>query len=273
MGTSASHNGPKSGVSFDPPWLDDIDPSVSGDIDTPPLQNPDKILEVPAVAPRARFSSARRSMGDYIKSGNKHSLAKSLGNYSRTGMGGSKKLASRMHHSAVIASNIYSSFSALREGAESTISGIIDRYKSTGSDVYAFIDAIADAICGNGGSLDEISSKDSVSSALSDLFEEKPSVDIAALSDDDVWSLVSSFLSYEAFTRVQLDVCQGFETKDIPLADRMNRLNDMREYLESEISIQINSLRNELADKPTSDLNSIMSKAIEMTFKVFEDTV
>ena len=29
MGTSASSNGPGSGVSLDPPWLDDIDESTS----------------------------------------------------------------------------------------------------------------------------------------------------------------------------------------------------------------------------------------------------
>ena len=68
---------------------------------------------------------------------------------------------------------------------------------------------------------------------------------------------------------------QGFiaEIKDIPLADRVNRLNDMREYLESEISAQVNVIRSELGNNSRSDLHNVMMTAIERTFEVFEVTV
>ena len=267
MGTSASHGGPKSGVSFDPPWLDDIDNPEA------PEQNPQTAPEAPLLAPPARFRSARQNMGDYIKSGSRESLKKSLGHYSRTGMGGSRNVANRMRHSASVASKLYSSFSSLREGNEPTISSIISNYRAENTDVYGLIDAIAGYICGDGGSLDETSPINSVSSALSDLFDKNPDIDITALSDDSVWSLVSSFLSYEAFSKIQLDIGQGFETKDIPLADCVIRLNDMREYLESEISSQVNVIRSELGNKPPSDLHNVMMTAIERTFKVFEVTV
>ena len=108
---------------------------------------------------------------------------------------------------------------------------------------------------------------------MSDLFDNNPDIDITALSDDNVWSLVSSFLSYEAFSKIQLDIGQGFEAKDIPLADRVNRLNDMREYLESEISAQVNVIRSELGNNSRSDLHNVMMTAIERTFEVFEVTV
>lgn len=270
MGTSASHNGPKSGVSFDPPWLDDID---NQDVPADPTQNPQPAPVLPPLAPPARFKSARRSMGDYIRSGSREYLAKSLGHYSRTGMGGARNVANHMRHSASIASKLYSSFSSLREGNEPTISSIISNYRAANADVYGLIDAIAEYICADGGSLDETSPKDSVSSALSDLFDKSPDVDITNLSDDSVWSLVSSFLGYEAFSKVQLYIGQGFETNDVSLTDRITRLNDMREYLESEISSQIGVIRNEIGDKPPSDLQKVMMTAIERTFKVFEVTV
>lgn len=262
MGTSASHKGPKHGVSFDPPWLNDID-----DIEKPaaPMPNPQTPL-----APPARFRSARSNMGNYVRTGDKEFLAKSLGNYSRTGMGGSRNVANRMRYSANIASKIYSSFSSLRERNEPEISSIINSYRNANADVYSLIDAIAEYICGDGGSLDETSSIGSVSSALSDLFDENPDVDITALSDDDIWSLVSSFLGYEAFSRIQLDIGRGFETNDVPLDDRVMRLRDMREYLDSEISSQINIIRNEIVNKSLVDLQRIMTVAIERTFTVFE---
>ena len=270
MGTSASHNGPKSGVSFDPPWLNDID---SPETPVSPLQNPQLAPAVLPLAPPARFKSARTSMGDYIRSGSQESLTKSLGHYSRTGMGGAQNVASRMRHSASVASKLYSSFSSLRQGNEPTISNIISNYRAANTDVYGLIDAIAEYICTNGGSLDETSPKDSVFLALSDLFDKNPDVDITALSDDSVWSLVSSFLGYEAFSRIQLDIGQGFETNDVSLTDRVTRLNDMREYLESEISSQINVIRNEIGNKLPSDLQKVMMTAVERTFKVFEVTV
>lgn len=269
MGTSASHSGPKPGVSFDPPWLDDIDNPETLEV---PKQSPKEAPVAPLLAPPARFRSARQNLGDYIKSGSRESLRKSLGHYSRTGMGGARNVANRMRHSASIASKLYSSFSLLREGNEPTISSIISSYRTEKTDVYGMIDAIAGFICGDGGSLDETSPINSVSSALSDLFDKNPDIDIAALSDDNVWSLVSSFLSYEAFSKIQLDIGQGFEAKDIPLADRITRLNDMREYLESEISSQVNDIRSELGAKLPSNLQNVMMTAIERTFKVFEVT-
>lgn len=271
MGTSASHSGPKSGVSFDPPWLDDIDDNPEAP--AAPEKKPQETPEAPLLAPPARFRSARQNLGDYIKSGSRDSLKKSLGHYSRTGMGGARNVANRMRHSASIASKLYSSFSSLREGNEPTISSIISNYRTENTDLYGMIDAIAGYICGDGGSLDETSPINSVSSALSDLFDKNPDIDIAALSDDNVWSLVSSFLSYEAFSKIQLDIGQGFEAKDIPLADRVTRLNDMREYLESEISSQVNVIRGGLGNKPPSDLHDVMMTAIERTFEVFEVTV
>lgn len=270
MGTSASHSGPKSGVSFDPPWLDDID---SPEMPVAPSQNPQETPNVPSLALPARFGSARRNLGDYIKSGNRDSLKKALGHYSHTGMGGSRNVANRMRHSAKIASRLFTSFSSLREGNEPTISNIILNYRIENIDVYAMIDAISRHICGDGGSLDETSPINSVSSALSDLFDKNPDIDITALSDDNIWSLVSSFLSYEAFSRIQLDIGQGFEAKDIPLADRISRLHDMRDYLESEISSQVISIRKEFGNMPPSDLRNSMITAIERTIKVFEVTV
>ena len=270
MGTSASHSGPKSGVSFDPPWLNDID---NPNMPVTTEESPKKESKTPLMAPPARFKSARQNLGDYIKSGSRDYLKKSLGHYSHTGMGGAQNVANRMRHSVSIASKLYSSFTSLREGNEPTINSIINNYRTENTDVYGMIDAIAGYICGDGGSLDETSPINSISSALSDLFDKNPDIDITTLSDDNLWSLVSSFLSYEAFSKIQLDIGQGFEIKDIPINDRVIRLNDMREYLESEVSSQVNVIRSELGNKLPSDLHNVMMTAIKRTFEVFEVTV
>ena len=116
MGTSASSNGPKSGISLDPPWLDDID------MDKNPFENHDQdketsddiqqnsVQQLQFLAPRARFSSARRNLNDYVRSGSTDSLRQSLGHYSRTGMGGAAAVSRRMRVSARVGANFFSFF-------------------------------------------------------------------------------------------------------------------------------------------------------------------
>jgi hypothetical protein len=272
MGTSASHKGAKSGVSFDPPWLDDIDVPNSPSEPQPDKKPTEEPAAQPAVAPPARFGGARRNMSDYVKSGSPDSLRRALGHYSKTGMGGASRVAGRMQSSTRVASGMYSAFNSLRSGTNQTLANALSKLRDSGADAYSIIDAIVGYVCPDGGSLDEVSTRDSVSSALSDLFQKNPDIDITKLSDDNIWSLMSSFLGYEAFNRVQLDIGQAFERMD-SLGSRLARLNDMREYLESEIATQLNALRKEGAQKPPSDLQGVIRAAIERTFAVFEVSV
>ena len=121
MGTSASSMGPGAGVSLDPEWLDDIE-LPNQDNDQPDCQNDDDsendnqsdekepdYNEKLVIAPKFRFASARRGMGEYVRSGSKDSLRKSLGHYSKTGMGGSKNLSKRMRTSTKAAANFFAS--------------------------------------------------------------------------------------------------------------------------------------------------------------------
>ena len=61
---------------------------------------------------------------------------------------------------------------------------------------------------------------------------------------------------------------QAFEKQDVPYVERVTRLNDMREYIQSEIAIQMDALRK------TADRNVNMYKlfqdTIKNTFEVFE---
>ena len=65
-----------------------------------------------------------------------------------------------------------------------------------------------------------------------------------------------------------MDIGQAFEKQDVSIEDRVIRLNDMREYIQSEIAIQMNKLR-ETADKKL-DINKLLSDTIRNTFEVYE---
>jgi len=279
MGTSSSSRGPGSGVSFDPSWLDDIDVPNADPSPIEEQQQPreQQLLDAgiqqispPTIAPPARFRGTRINLGEYVKSGSRDSLRRSLGHYSKTGMGGAKNVTTRMRTSAAVGAGLFRSLQTVRDGNNLTLSGLFNKLKADGADTYQFIDAIIENVCPNGGSLDETSFRNSMYSALSEYLAKFPDADMSNLSDDSIWALTSSFLGHEVFSRVQLDIGQAFEKQSVSMAERMVRLKDMREYISSEISAQINSLRLQGANQSTKMLQRILGKAIENTFRVFE---
>ena len=260
MGTSASSKGPGSGVSFDPPWLDDIE--------VPNQQKTEKQNEPLVLAPRARFGNARRNMGEYVRSGNRDSAHRALGHYSKTGMGGAQNVAKRMRISTKVAANFFNTFQSLREDNTFALGRELKDLQSQGADANQIIDAIVSHVCPGGGSIDEISCRDSGTAAISEFLVENPDADVCNLDDDQIWSLTATYLGNEVFGRVQMDIGQAFEKQDISIEDRVIRLNDMREYIQSEIATQINKLR-EAADNKL-DINKLLSDTIRNTFEVYE---
>ena len=280
MGTSASSMGPGAGVSLDPEWLDDIELPNQGDNQSDGHNDnssekdnqsdgkkPDD-NEKPDIAPKFRFASARRGMGEYVRSGSKDSLRKSLGHYSKTGMGGATNLSKRMRTSTKVAANFFQTFQSLRDNENFALGKILSELQGRGANANEIIDTIINHVCPNGGSLDEVSCRDSGRFALSEFMDQNPDADISKLTDDQIWSLTATFLGNEAFSRVQLDIGQSFEKQDVSAVERVNRMNEMKEYLQSEISVQLNRLRN--SGSQMIDMEKLFQTAIKNTFEVYE---
>lgn len=260
MGTSASSKGPGAGVSFDPPWIDDI--NISGQ-DTQSASTP-----AIGIAPKARFGSARRNMGEYARSGSSDSARRALGHYSKTGMGGAQNVARRMRTSTKTASNFFNTFRSIRDDTSFALGKELSDLRNRGADAAEIIDVIVEHVCPKGGSIDEVSCRDSGAAALSEFMDQNPNADLCNLTDDQIWSLTAKYLGNEAFSRIQMDIGQAFEKQDVPYVDRVNRLNDMREYIQSEMAVQVDALR-QLADQNV-DMNQFFQDIVKNTFEVFE---
>jgi hypothetical protein len=48
-------------------------------------------------------------------------------------------------------------------------------------------------------------------------------------------------------------------------------MNDMRDYLKSEISAQIQELRTDTSNPTKAEMNTLLQSAIKITFEVFEE--
>ena len=132
MGTSRASSGSPSKVPMVPPWVPDIppdeptdvepndpgQPDTEGEPDAPPAPNKDGEPPGPnpaangspapvPIAPAARFSSARRTLGSFASSGGKGKMRRGVGQYVRTGLGGSGTAARRFGGTARTANALY----------------------------------------------------------------------------------------------------------------------------------------------------------------------
>lgn len=260
MGTSSSSKGPSAGVSFDPPWLNDIV--------IPNQANNTTEAPVIEIAPKARFSNARRSIGEYVRSGSNDYVRKALGYYAKTGMGGANNVARRMRISTKAASGFFNTFQSLRDDNSFSLGQELSELKSHGADAYDIIDLIVKHVCPRGGSVDEISCRDSSTAALSEFMKKNPDADFCNLTDDQIWTLTAMFLGNEVYNRVQLDIGQAFEKQDVSYVERVERIKEMRNYIYSEIAAQMDNLHKSV--NKHVDLNKLFQDTIENTFKVFE---
>lgn len=276
MGTSASSNGPNGGVSFDPPWLDDIE--IPGHVTQPDSQNENgpntqEEQEEPSrahIAPQRRFSNARRALGEYARSGDSGSLHKALGHYSRTGMGGAQNVANRMRISTKSASALFGVLRSAREGVDPEIKEWVSALTSRNARASEIADEIISKVAPFGGSIDETACRESMAQSMENLIAKNPQIDLLNLSDNNIWNLIESFLGYEAFKRLCLDIGQSFEKSTLSPTVKVSRMNEMHRYLEAEIYVQVEKLRQSNQNATSNQLNTILHDALANTFFVYE---
>lgn len=287
MGTSGSSDGPGPGVPFDPPWLDDIETPTPGDGPPPDDQNDDQKPEnvdpgneqpqpppkPPDVAPPARFRAARTALGEFARTGSEDAFKKAVGHYSRTGMGGARNAASRMRTSTRSGSSAFGFLQAARERTDPAINEWIDSLTAREASAQEIADEIVKRTMPSGGSQDEAACQESMAQAMEDLLDSSPYVDLLNLDDDNIWGLIESFLGYEAFYRLSLDIGQVFESSSLSPRDSVTRMKEMRDYLKAEITAQVEALRSDASPASSGQLQSILQSALENTFAVYEGSL
>lgn len=256
MGTSVSSKGPGSRISLDPPWLQPENPHEE---------------EQPPLAPPMRFAGARRGLTEYIRSGNRDSLGKSLGHYSRTGMGGAHRVAQRMKATAGSASRIFNFFQEVRASTDESLRAWVESLKQERVSTNDLINHFVEKVLPLKGTLDEESCRKSMDMALTELIDENPTIDLFQLNDNDIWQLVRLFVQQEAYQRLNTDLGKKFEEVQISPMEMVTRQSAMKEYLRSELDAQITKARELEQGQHGANVDRIILIAIENTFSVFEE--
>jgi len=285
MGTSTSSKGPESGVPFDPPWLDNAggndgtdqdDNENSDETDSDknpgdssiPGKKPSPNMEL---APTGRFKNARTSLGKYAKEGDNAYLRKALGHYSKTGMGGASRLANRMQKTTKTAASIVKLLSSPSSTSNTEEKQWFTNLYNSDASARDVINEIVKRLLPESGGLEENSCSDSIAKALSEFIEINDDADLAHLNESEIKDIVESFLSYEAYNRLMQDMGQLFERSKITPTQSVHLRNEIREYLKSELSRQLDKLWDTTKNPSQAQLNQIMKLTIENSFKVYED--
>lgn len=260
MGTSTSSSGPKGGVSFDPPWVDQL----VDDIAIPASQAAAAV----GVAPPARFRAARSALKHFAVSGDRSDFRRAVGHYSRSGMGGAKNASARMRVSSVAGAALGELLVALQSGAlppTSALSYLI----GTAPAAQDIIDAIVREVSTSGGSFEEESCADSMEWALSQLLVQEPNADLFHLTDEHIWTVLENFLAAEANARLTLDIGQLFESMHLSPKIVVARLTDVRDYLRAEVRAQMNALKTSAIPNAAA-LAAVLDECLRATFAVYE---
>jgi len=287
MGTSGSSDGPGGGVPFDPLWLDDIGTPQPSDGQPPgdqgpydgdsgdgqPEPPPETPIKPTDVAPPRRFANARRALGEFARTGSEEAFKRAVGHYSRTGMGGARSAANRMRTSARSAANVFNILQSARERTDPAINEWVDSLTARNASAQEIADEIVKHAAPAGGSQDEAACQQSMAQAMEDLLAGDPSIDLLNLGDDDIWQLIESFLGYEAFHRLCLDIGQVFEDSTLSPRDSVTRMKEMRDYLKAELCAQIETLRTDTPNAASGQLQSILQNALQNTFAVYEGSI
>ncbi len=257
MGTSSSSKGPGAGVPLVPGWVDPPPPNAPP---PPPA----------AVAPPRRFQSARRNLGGFGGSGDRGRLRQGLGHYVRTGLGGSGAATSRMAGTSRTAGRLYDTLSALGGGGAPPPDVALDAASLAGLSPAEIADRLADAIRPVDGAQDSEAARDALSRAFSELLNEQPDVDLTNLSPEQMESVVESYVGHDLAHRVELDVGAAVHARAPSVAEAVERMQEMRDYVRQAVSAAFRARRERGERMTPGAAGRLTAEVLRDTFDVFE---
>jgi deoxyhypusine synthase len=188
-------------------------------------------------------------------------------------MGGAMNVANRMRVSTSAGAGLFNFLQGIRQSSDINVRDWVNQLTANNLSAYEIADRIIDQVISSGGSLEEESCKDSMAQAMSELLTINPDVDLMNMDNDCIWTVIELFMANEAFNRLDLDIGQLFESAKYSPYEAVSRMNDMREYLKSEISAQIQAMRINTSNPSKEEMNNLLQSALRLTFEIFEEEI
>ena len=256
MGTSSPANLPNNSTPLVPTWLDDLSPvpippdqpDTDTDVITPPRP------QIPEPLMPNRFTSPRTRYSNYLRTRDSRSLGRSLGNYVRSGTGGSSNAVRRMGSAPSVAGRTLGFFrTASTDGVAEALRSI-NLSHLEGQPADLIISEVMDVICPPGGPIDEAISRD----AFVEATEGVESMEV--LNSDQVKLVFVRFVARSIFGRILIDI--GNNSISLP------RSPNEVEIIQSEVMAFIGNV----VEKSVEDLDLMSAQNInQLVDSVYRD--
>lgn len=274
MGTSQSSKGPSPKVPLVPPWAD------NGDIPSTPNNPPDGTLPLPngnnnpipvlpPIAPARRFQSARTGLNRFARNGDKSDLKRGIGNYVKTGYGGSKTATARLGRSISTAEVLFNVLSSSVSGKQSADFPDIDFISLKGKNPEQITDTIIEAIRPIDGDLDSEVSRNSMKDAFSELLGKHENADLLNLTDEQRWFVIEKFIAGDVFARFDLDMGKEIRKNAPSPVSAASRLKDAMDYINETVSSLFEKI-DKTTVFATKTIRDIIEETLEDAYHVFE---
>jgi len=219
MGTSSAYSGPTSGLV--PDWVDGVDSGmdasgdsgsqseddVDGQYDADPGENPEQQPNkdgVPVTGPPAAkpgdFTYPRGQFTRFTNGGGGKALGRALKGYVR-GAGGGSGATKRMPGSTRVASGVAGLASTFANEGPAAALARFNLQDLAGRPAAEVLESVADAICPEGGTIDEAIARDAILEAIADLAAEDPGT-FEELSPDQLDDFLCDVITRSIVTKI-----------------------------------------------------------------------
>ncbi len=229
------------------------------------------------IAPAGRFGNARRSLGDFARSGDTGSMRRAVGRYIQGGYGGGKTATRRFSGTARTADALYSALGGMGAGgagsgtAASPAVNSLDPVLLTGRSVDDVMDAVVEAVRPVDGTQDTEASRAAIKDALAEMLTRFPDADLLTLEADQREFAIERYVAADVFRRFDLDLGRTIRDKAPTAVAALGRLKEVRDYIKETVAAAFRTLRNAGQRMAAGRIAQIVKDALRETFKVFEE--
>ncbi|WCK68986.1 Qat anti-phage system associated protein QatB [Agrobacterium tumefaciens] len=190
-----------------------------------------------------------------------------MGNYVRTGYGGSRTTTSRFGGTASTASAL----GGILEGMGQQPAGSpLDPALLAGRTANEVMDAVVEAVRPVDGTQDAETERTAIKDSLSELLVKYPNADLSSLTQEQREFAIERFTAMDVARRFELDVGKTIIEKAPTATVALSRLKQVRDYIKQTVAAAFRKLSAAGKSVNSNRIAAVVREALRDTFQVFE---
>jgi len=222
------------------------------------------------LAPSGRFAGARRSFGDFAKSGDPNAMRRGLGHYVKKGYGGGGGAARRFGGTVASAGTLYGVLSTPAGTPTGAPGREFDPAVFAGRSAREIMDAIVESVRPVDGTQDAEASRKAIKTALSELLEVYPDANPLELNEDEKGFVIERFVAIDVYQRLCLDLGEHIQANAPTPKAAGARFKEIKAYIKEVVAQSFRKLKAAGEKLTTGRIKNVVSAALRNTFAVFE---